>query len=308
MAVNFSPSNASKQKNRVMGIVLAFIVIAVVAIISALTSVESRKTVKVCKLKQAIPANAMITEDMLEPYDMYYKEFKNYGTSKVNGTSYSNILRWSERKDVVGVSYAAYYLRQDTVLFWDSLVGERTRKNSYLYSMSGELLNIKMTTTGDFGNMVVPGDSLNIRASYKTTRYDLPSEEQYKLDAADGTNMNSTGIEVNKTEMLFSEVQILDMLNSEGNSVFDIYYDYISKSKSEQEALLKDDTFLASVKPASILLECTPEEVERYMDMQSKGATYQMTLLPRDSNSSIVDSLSDIQNALANISDAATKN
>lgn len=289
-----------------MGIALAFIVIAVVAVISAVTSVESRKTVKVCRFKQAMPANAMITEDMIEPYDMYYKEFKNYGTSKINGASYSNVLRWSERGDVVGKAYSAYYQRENTLLFWDSLVGERTRKNSYLYSMSGELLNINMNTTTDFGNMVVPGDSLNIRATYKDTKYDLPKEEQYKLDLQAGENKDNTGVQVDKVEMLFSEVQILDMLNSAGNSIFDIYYDYISKSKSEQEALLNDDSFIQSVKPASILLECTPEEVEHYMQMKAKGATYQMTLLPRTNQSSIVDSLSDIQDALANISDSAT--
>ena len=101
--------------------------------------------------------------------------------------------------------------------------------------------------------------------------------------------------------MLFSEVTILDMLNGSGSSVFDIYYQYIAMTKAEQQAALQDEGFLSSVQPASILLECTSEEVERYMQLQSVGATYQMTLLPRTSSSSITDSLSDIQTALAGI-------
>ncbi len=91
------------------------------------------------------------------------------------------------------------------------------------------------------------------------------------------------------------------MLNGSGNSIFDIYYEYISMTKAQQQAALNDSGFLASVTPASILLEVTSEEVEHYMEVEAKGAKYQITLLPRDSSSSITDSLSDIQEALAGI-------
>ena len=154
-----------------------------------------------------------------------------------------------------------------------------------------------MNTVSDFGDMVVPGDTLNIRASYSKIYYNVPSEEAFMLNG----DSYGDGIEATKTEMLFSEVTILDMLNSAGNSIFDIYYDYIAATKAEQAAMLNDEGFLASVSPSSILLECTSEEVEHYMKLQSAGATYQITLLPRDGSSSIVDSLSDIQTALAGI-------
>ena len=91
------------------------------------------------------------------------------------------------------------------------------------------------------------------------------------------------------------------MLNGSGNSIFDIYYEYIAMTKEQQAAALQDNNFLQSVTPASILLEVTSEEVEHYMEVQAKGAQYQITLLPRDGSSSITDSLSDIQEALAGI-------
>jgi hypothetical protein len=167
--------------------------------------------------------------------------------------------------------------------------------------MSGELLNIQMNTTSDFGDMVVPGDTLNVRATYTTTVYTLPTEEEYFLSQNTGSTSTVEGVSVTKTDMLFSEVTILDMLNGSGNSIFDIYYEYISMSKEEQAAALEDDSFLSSVQPSSILLECTSEEVERYMYLQDLGASYQMTLLPRTSSSQITDSLSEIQEALAGI-------
>lgn len=305
MAIGVKANNASRAKNRVFGIILALCVVIFVCILSALSAAETKKVVTVCRIKSDTPisANSLITEAMLEPYDMYYKEFEQYGTMEFSdGKKRSIIVRWSDKDNIIDKRYAAYYMRGGTVLFWDSTIKDQTKKNSYLYSMTGELLNIQMTPTDDFGDMVVPGDSVNIRASYTKIDYDLPSEEQYKLSMNNPNSDAEDAVEYPVEEMLFSEVQILDMLNGDGASIFDIYYDYISKTKSQQAALLADETFLTSVKPSSILLECTAEEVERYMQLEAKGAKYQMTLLPRTSSSSIVDSLSDIQSALAGVS------
>lgn len=303
MALNVKANNASRSVNRLIGIIIAVCVVIFICVMTAISSAETKKTITVVRIKgdSPISSNALITENMIEAYDMYYKEFEQYGTMKFSdGSTRSTIVRWSDKDLVVGQRYASYYLREGTILFWDSTIRDQTRKNSYLYSMSGELLNINMTTTGDFGDMVVPGDSLNIRATYTAEVYNLPTEEEYRLNTESGTTQSGP-TEITRTDLLFSEVTILDMLNGEGQSVFDIYYDYISATKAQQAAMLNDQGFLASVQPASILLEVTSEEVERYTRFQSMGATYQMTLLPRTSSSSITDSLSEIQTALAGI-------
>lgn len=294
-------NNTSRAKNRVLGIIIALCVVVFICIITAISAAENKKTVSVVRIKDEAPisSNALITEDMIEEYKMYYKEFDQYGTMEFSdNTKRSVIVRWADKDLVVGARYAAYYLRQGTVLFWDQTIKQQTKRNSYLYSMDGELLNIQMEPTTDFGDMVVPGDSLNIRCSYTKTNYDLPSEEQYQLSLDQGTTLESAETQV--TELLFSEVQILDMLNSEGNSIFDIYYDYISASKSKQSEALNSDEFLQSVTPKSILIECTAEEADRFMEISAKSPTYLMTLLPRTSSSAIIDSLSDIQEALKN--------
>lgn len=304
MAINIKANNASKSKNRLIGIILAAALIVFICIMTAVSSAETKKTITVIRIKPDTPlsANSLITDDMIEAYDMYYKEFQQYGTMQFSdGTTRSTIIRWADKDLVVGKRYAAYYQRGGTVLFWDATLKDQTRKNSYLYNMSGELLNIQMTTTEDFGDMVVPGDTLNIRATYDTSIYNLPTELEYKLSQSDGAATGEGGTTITRTELLFSEVTILDMLNSSGSSIFDIYYEYIASTKAEQAALLQDDAFLDSVKPQSILLEATSEEVERYMKFQTAGAEYQMTLLPRTSSSSITDSLSEIQTALAGI-------
>ena len=302
MAMKVKTQGSTKIKTRLIGILLSLGLIVFVIVMSIISSAEARKTVTVVKLKDdvSISANSLITEDMIESYEMYYKEYKNYGTMDgfSDGKVRSTIVTWADKDIVVGKRYAAYYMREGTLLFWDSTLSDQTRKNSYLYSMTGELLNIDMNTVADFGDMVVPGDTLNIRATYTTKYYNLPDEEGYMISGGEGYE---DGVEVVQTTMLFSEVTILDMLNASGNSIFDIYYDYISATKQEQAALLQDEAFLQSVTPASILLEASPEEVEHYMELKKAGATYQITLLARDGSSTIVDSLSEIQEALAGI-------
>ena len=51
---------------------------------TAISSAETKKTISVVRIKQDSPiaANSLITEDMVEVYPMYYKEFQTYGTMK----------------------------------------------------------------------------------------------------------------------------------------------------------------------------------------------------------------------------------
>lgn len=288
-------NSSGRAKSRLFGLLIAIALIIFVCILTAISSAENRKTVSVVRLKESVSANSMITENMIEEYEMYYKEFEQYGVvSFSDGSRKKSVVTWEDRDMIVNQRYSAYYLRGGTVLFWDSTIKEQTKKNSYLYSMDGELLNIQMNTT-DFGDMVVPGDTLNIRARYTKVNYDLPSEDQYRLSSRSG---NSTAVQETVTEMLFSEVTVLDMLNSSGNSIFDIYYDYISKSKAQQNALLNDEDFLKSVTPKTILLEVTAEEADRFLEMEANSPTYLMTLLPRTGSNSIIDSLAEIQSAL----------
>lgn len=277
-----------RAKTRVRGIILAILFIVGVCVVYAVASFESRRTIKVVHIKDGgAGGNCLITDDMIEPYDMNYREFKNSGTLKFSdGTRKQSIVTWANKDKVVGTRYTAYYLRGNTPLYWDSTTKEQTKKNSYLYNMTGELLNIQLNPD-DFGDMIVPGDKINVRVSYAATPTDLPSTENYST--------SGSGDKVTVTEKLFNEVEVLDMLNSSGESIFDIYYDFISLTKDEQAKKLEDDAFIKSVKPAKILLEATSEEADNFMRIQEKSPTYLITLLPRTSSNAIIDSLSDVE-------------
>ena len=118
MALKVKANNASRSRNRLVGIVLAACVVVFICIMTAISSAETKKTITVVRLKPdaAISANALITESNIEAYDMYYKEFQQYGTMQFSdGSRRSTIVRWQDKDLVLGKRYAAYYLRGGTV-------------------------------------------------------------------------------------------------------------------------------------------------------------------------------------------------
>ena len=279
-----------------LGILLAVLIIVLVTGSIVISGMESSKTVDVLKLSKPVSVNAPITAADVEVKQMYYKEFQEAGVQKLSdGSTRRSIVLASEKSKVIGKLYAAYYLRQGLPLYWDMVVKEQPKKHSYLYKLDGEFLNTGLDAS-DFGEIIVPGDSINVRVKYNDNVYDLPPEEQYLLQK-DSTRIGggtSGSVTRTKQEMLFNEVRVLDMLNSEEKSIFDIYYDFLSKPKTEQAKLLNDSTFAKSVKPTKVMLSVTAEEVDRMVYIEGNSPSYKITLLPRTGNNAILESLSDV--------------
>lgn len=287
-------SPKSRFTKQLIGIILCITILVVTGITTYVLNYDTGKTIDVCTLATDIDAGVTIKESDLVKYQMNYKEYESCGIKKKSdGSKIANIITWNNRVAVIGKYQSASFLYKDSFLMPTMLTSDTEKKFSYLYSMDGELLNIKMNTS-DFGEMVVPGDRLNIYATYTETVYDLPSEESYLLNSNNQTN----GVQKNVTKYLFNECTVLDMLNGDEKSIFDIYYNFMGKTKVEQEALLKSDDFLKSVNCASILLQVTPEEAIDFANISSYNPSYLITLLPRTESNAIVDSLTNINNLI----------
>ena len=157
--------------------------------------------------------------------------------------------------------------------------------------MDGELLKISMDA-GTFGQMLVPGDHINVRAAYSEQVYTLPTEEEFLLQQQTGISPQTA---VRRQILLFNNVAVLDMLNSNGESIFDKYYELLALPKNKQLEMVQSEEFIESVQPSEILLNVTPEEADRYMSIQSYGPSYMMTLLPRTSSNAITEVLNELQ-------------
>ena len=87
-----------------------------------------------------------------------------------------------------------------------------------------------------------------------------------------------------KTETVFNNIVLADLLNKSGSSILDMYSDYNELSVYEQSALDNDDAWVQSVEPATLLIALTPEEKERYYYYLSKSNVQFRVSLPQRSN------------------------
>ena len=135
---------------RILSVLLSIVVLFILGSWLTKADKEIQKTVKVVRVKNAVGVSELITDKTIEPYDMYLKEFNQYGTFELNGETKRAVALWEERDQVIG-NYAAYYLREKTVLFWDSLVQNKENRNPYLYKMNNKELLKFDADAGLFG-------------------------------------------------------------------------------------------------------------------------------------------------------------
>lgn len=296
MNFNAKSTGSTRNKTKLSQQILVIIVIALVFIgVFAMVHVQTadlRNTVDILIFKNAVQQEGMITEDNIQSRKMFVAEYElaNGAIQKGNENKYQGIVLWEDRSKIIG-AYASHYIRENTPVYWDSLTKTTTKKNSYLYKMDGELIKLDISANV-FGEMIVPGDRVNIRCRYQETNYNIPTVEEYAAMQELGISEQTT---VEKQKLLFSGVSILDMLNGSGESIFDKYYTFINLPIAQQEAALKSSDFKTATTPSEILLCVTAEEADMYMELQTKSPTYMLTLLPRESSNLILDALSELQ-------------
>lgn len=281
-------SNNSKRNSviAVLGLVIVGVLVA-----NVMSTMAMRQTVDIAVLRSAVPQDGIVRTDNMVKVSMSKEEYERQGIVTLSdGTQRKAIVLWDEASKINN-TYASYYIRENTPIYWDAIGNETPKQYSYLYNMDGELLKISMDAN-TFGKMIVPGDHINVRAAYSEEDYTLPTEEEYLLQMQTGIKPKTS---VDRQILLFNNVAILDMLNSAGESIFDKYYELLSLPKDKQLEMVQSEEFISAVQPAEILLNVTPEEADRYMSIQANGPTYMMTLLPRTSSNAITEVLNELQ-------------
>lgn len=272
---------------------VTFLLAGVVVLVIALnfwSSYSLKQTVDIVKLNTSVPQGGRITQDMMYKDTMLKSEYEKEGVYEfADGTKKRAIVLWEDRESIQN-AFASYYIRHDTKLYWDALSRETPKEYAYLYEMDGELLKIDIDAS-QFGDMLVPGDKINVRVVYEETEYVLPTEKDFILQQQMGITADN---KVTRSEMLFNAVPVLDILNSKGESIFDIYYELLALPKVQQLEIAESEEFKEAVQPVEILLNVTPEEADRYMSIANKSPKYMMTLLPRSSGNVITEALSDL--------------
>lgn len=240
------------------------ILIAVIAITTLLiiwVSILGKKaqdTVTVVMYKEGIYKNEVVTEQMLQPYEMLKGEYEKYSYTTDNGVKKRRILLWEERGTILN-SFAAYTLKANTVAEYRDFIKSRIdNSDNVLYSYPGKTI-VKLDVGDDdlraFKTFLQPGDRINIIALYRTT-------EKVKQD--DGFGETLVEVEVYREEVIFPDIMLADLLNQKGDSILDIYASYNDKTTYQQAALDSSEAFQTSVTPSTMLVALTPEEESQY--------------------------------------------
>lgn len=238
---------------------------------------KAERTVKVVMLNQDVYKNQVITEDMLKPYDMLQAEFEKYAVVDSNGTKKRRLILWDERDKIIN-AFAAYPLKKDTLLEYRDLIKSRLdNKDTVMYSFPGKEivpLKIEQQELEAFKSFLRPGDRLNVQAVFS---------EKVTVTESDGYGGVMTNkIDVFKTETVFGDIMVADLLNAKGESILDIYEWYNTLSVWDQAKLDASQQFRDRTTPRTLLVALTPDEKERYYYYLSKpNITFKVSLPQR---------------------------
>lgn len=243
----------------------------ILACLIALTKMmaDAKTNVDIAVLKQDSLGQQIITEENVGKGFIYKRNFTK------------DMIKYEDaKKELIGKS-ANYYLRSDVPLYKDQFTDQKSLRQRYMYDMTAneECLTIKYNTLEAGGTVLMPGDRVRIRISYKV-----------------GDSYGDSGSR--QMAVLFSDAVVKDMLNSDGVSIYEKYREIWSKSEKEKQEILRDDKFLNSVEPVSLMITADSAQVDEYSKYKyAEDASYIITLLKRDRESNIFDLPLDILSA-----------
>ena len=300
-----SPNN--KFLKKFLAVVLSIMVFIVSFIIITNSNNAAKDTIDVVRVKNkdGLTADTAISEDDLEVYKVIRREYKE------------DMYRGDELEQLVG-KYPNYYLRTETIIHKDQLTDEKLQKNEWLYAMENdrEAVTIPYDYIEWGGDILTPGDRIRVRAVYESDEdenisYVQPGVPDYNTYddpyAAEGdpyASMSdpyapsySTGSSAGKmkTEIVFDEIVVKDMLNSKSHSIYEIYKEVTKLPEDRKQAVMKTEDFIQSILPKALVLEATPEQVHTYSLMKGNNAELVITILTRNGSNIVLDDLSTLQ-------------
>ena len=227
--------------------------------------IKAERTVTIVMMAQDVYKNQVITEEMLKPYKILQGEFEKYAVVDENGVKRRRLILWDERSKIIN-SFAAYPLKKDTYAEYRDFIKSRLdNKDTVMYTFPGKEivpLKIEQNELEAFKSFLRPGDRLNVQAVFS---------EKVTTTSSDGFGGVTTNKEdVFKTETVFGDIMVADLLNAKGESILDIYEWYNTLSVWDQAKLDASQQFKDRTTPKTLLVALTSDEKERYYYYLSK--------------------------------------
>ncbi|QNU67802.1 flagellar biosynthesis protein FlgA [Ruminiclostridium herbifermentans] len=268
---------------KIIAVMLSLVVIVVSFIIIDNSNKDSRETIEVVRVRQngGIQANSVITEKQIEKYNLIKKEYT------------SDMLLAEDMSSIIG-KYSKNYMRDKTVIYKDEVGDEIPVKNEWLYKVNekNEVITLPYDYLKCGGDILMPGDRVRIRVSYEVEETTVPQESY------DNPNLviTQTQDKTIKTEILFDDIVIKDMLNSNSHSIYEVYKEVSRLSEDKRESVMKSDEFLKNIQPKALMLEGTMQQINNFAKYNGfEGKSFLITILSRKDSNVIGNQLPTLQ-------------
>ncbi|HBG5344052.1 TPA: hypothetical protein KQG29_001416 [Clostridioides difficile] len=121
------------------------------------------------------------------------------------------------------------------------------------------------------------------------------TEKQLKHMLVPGDRINISILNKDKIIKIYDSAIVIDILNDNGISIFDVYYKLFELSKEKQEELLFNSNFQKNIGPAKISLKVIEMDSINYNSLIEDGLNYEITLLNEIEENIILKALSDLK-------------
>lgn len=272
-------TNVNSHKKSALIVVCAGIAVASIVWVLSLGK-KAEATMDVCMSAKNLYKNEQITDvsSQVKVYTMSQLEYLKY--TREGDKEHRRIIPYTEVSNLQGL-YMAYYVPIEHVLEYDMFVRSKIENSdTVLYAFPGKEIVSLQLGTGDltaFKTFLTTGDKINIECTYtENVRVYKDGEEEVAYGQREYED-----VEQFYTVPVFTNIQIADILNSDGDSILDMQAAYNELTVFEQAAYDKDTSYQKKLEPSTILLALTPQEKRQYYKYLSKGGTFRMSLPQR---------------------------
>ena len=243
----------NKMKNLIIYvIVIGLFFMGLIGVISYVS--KYKKEITVTSFNEDMVDRKLIEEVLLSPMNISEKDFTE------------DMVLWADREEFIG-KYTAHFVRANTPIYNDMFAEAPTVRTAYLYNLAAdeELLTFPYNINSAGGKIVTVGDRLRIRGSYK---------DEVSGDKDKNFIVSST---------IFDVVEVVDMLNSNNESIVDIIEDANKLPVADREALMASEEFLNNITPNAILMVVKTKDLDKYVEFSAQEApNFIITLLTRN--------------------------
>lgn len=288
---------------------------------------SEQREIEIVTFKRDVAIGTQITEADIEmgtvlkvDYDAKDNEkwIGNDGTSK-QGQIY---IKWDDRKDIFD-KYVTNSRRVGDAVTWRDISEVAVEPNPWYSEIpfENELYTMKFDASDVYTRMVLPGATVRMRI---ITEVPVEYADEYRKQIAN-KSAASTGLEntngyisavlpfysidpenskndassdkVPIAEVVFENLIILDAMNKNGESIFDIYYSLNNMDSTVRESYIRENAedLRERLVPESLIMSLTPDQATAVAEFENIDKTaYKYTVVKKEQQDDLYVKFMDI--------------